>query len=255
LLAAFATDCFEERTMKKFMLAVLFVCAPIAVPSTPWAQAYPVKPIRLVVPYAPGGATDPIARMVGQMVGDVLGQPFVVENRGGAGGIIGEEMVARAAPDGYTLLIATASTHVAPTFLSKNVPFDPVKDFTPIAAAVEPVLCLVVNTSIPATSVRQLADYGKSNPGKLTYGSAGVGTSNHLHGVLFGQTTGVNVVHVPYKGSGPVITDMISGQIAMAFIPLVAVSQQVRSGKLRLIATLPAKRYPGTPDTPAIGET
>jgi tripartite-type tricarboxylate transporter receptor subunit TctC len=126
--------------MKSFMLAVLFTCATVAASSSLWAQAYPVKPIRLVVPYPPGGATDPVARMVGQIVGDVLGQPFVVENRGGAGGIIGEEIVAKAAPDGYTLLIATASTHVAPTFLSKNVPFDPVKDFTPIAAAVEPVL-------------------------------------------------------------------------------------------------------------------
>jgi tripartite-type tricarboxylate transporter receptor subunit TctC len=112
-----------------------------------------------------------------------------------------------------------------------------------------------VSPAIPATSVRQLVEYGKNNPGKLTYGSAGIGTSNHLHGVLFGQTAGVDVVHVPYKGSGPVITDMISGQIAMAFIPLTAVNQQVRSGKLRLLATLPAKRYPGTADIPAIGET
>ena len=219
------------------------------------AQDYPNRPIRLVVPYPPGASTDGLGRMVAQKMTESMGQTVIVENRGGASGNIGSDLVAKAAPDGYTFLLGTDATHTTNLFLFRNFPYDPEKNFTPLTLAVKNIIVLVVPPALPVRSLAELIDYGKANPGRLAYGTSGTGSPHHLSGELMQQMTGVPLVHVPYKGGGPALTDLLGGQIPMLFASLVSVQQQIRGGKVRALGVTDATRYRGLPDIPTVGET
>jgi tripartite-type tricarboxylate transporter receptor subunit TctC len=219
------------------------------------AQAWPSKSIRLVVPYPPGGSTDLLARTIGQKVGDALGQQIIVDNRAGAGGMLGSDIVARSAPDGYTILLGTGATHGLTLLLSKTIPYDPVKDFTAITAAVEVPIILCINPSIPATTAKELVDWAKKNPGKLAYGSSGTGSPHHLSGELFKQVSGIDMVHVPYKGAAPAVQDLIGNQIPAVFTTLSTALPHIRGGKIRAVGFVEAKRQPSVPEIPTIGES
>jgi len=210
--------------------------------------------LRIVVPFPPGNGTDILARLMAPKMTQALGQPVVVENRGGANGMIGAEAVARAAPDGTTILFTSPSTHVTSIFLSKNLPYDPVRDFTPITAAVEPVTVMIVNPSVPASSVKELIAYAKAHPGKLDYSSPGIGAVFHMSGELFKLGAGVDIVHVPYKGASPALAGVIAGEVSIGFNSLASVLPHMRSGKVKVLAVLEANRYPGLPQVPSIGE-
>jgi tripartite-type tricarboxylate transporter receptor subunit TctC len=207
-----------------------------------------------VVPFPPGPALDLVARAVGGKIGPALGQTVVVENRTGANGTIGSSYVARAAPDGYTLLAATAGTHVTAVHLMKNLPYDPVKDFTPIVAAVEPVTCLAVSASLPVNSVQELIDYAKARPGELSFGSSGVGSVFHLMGELFNETAGVEINHVPYRGVAPAMEDVAGGHIPMTFISVSNALAPMQTGRVKILAVLEPTRFAGLPDVPSISE-
>lgn len=219
------------------------------------AQAWPAaKPITMVVPFPPGPALDLVARLVGGKLSAALGQTVVVDNRSGANGTIGSNAVARAAPDGYTLLAATAGTHVTAVHLMKSLPYDPMKDFTPLMAAVEPATCLVVNSSLPVNSVQELIAYAKANPGKMSYGSSGVGSVFHMMGELFNQTAGVTIAHVPYRGVAPAMQDLIGGHIPMVFISVSNAMAGVRQGSVKMLAVLEPTRYAKLPQVPSMSE-
>jgi tripartite-type tricarboxylate transporter receptor subunit TctC len=219
------------------------------------AQSWPsAKPITIVVPVPPGPSVDMIARLVAAKLQIALGQTVIVDNRSGANGMIGSAVVAHAAPDGYTLLAATPASHVTAVHLMKNLPVDPVKDFTPIMAAVEPVTALVVNAELPVNSVQELIDYAKANPGKLTYGSSGIGSVFHLTGELFNRTAGVNIVHVPYRGVTQPMQDTAAGQIQMLHISLSSARGALASGKAKVLAILEPHRYAKLPDIPSMSE-
>jgi len=229
--------------------------ALLVAPLMALAQNYPDRPIKLVVPYPPGGSTDLLGRTVAQKMSASMGQQIIVENRGGAGGMLGSDLAARAAPDGYTFVLGTGATHGIVKFLFKSVPYDPVKDFTPITAAVEVPIVLAVHPSVPARSAAELVAYAKKNPGKLSFGSSGTGSPHHLAGELLKQLTGIDMVHVPYKGAGPAVQDLIGGQIPMIFTTLSTALPYMRSGKIRGIAVVEAKRAASAPDVPTIGES
>jgi tripartite-type tricarboxylate transporter receptor subunit TctC len=234
------------------LLCALAATAPCASAS---AQAWPTaKPITIVVPVPPGPAVDFIARLVAEKLRQSLGQSVVVENRGGASGGIASTMVARAAPDGYTLIAATSGTHVSPVHLMKKLAYDPIKDFTPIMAAAEPVTGLIVNPALPVKSVPELIAYAKANPGKLTYGSSGVGSVFHVMGALLNQTAGIETRHVPYRGVALAIQDVIAGHIPMMFISVSSAAGALQDGKVRLLAVLEPQRYPKLPDVPSMSE-
>jgi tripartite-type tricarboxylate transporter receptor subunit TctC len=219
------------------------------------AQSWPVgRPVTMVVPFPPGPALDLVARLVAGKLGEALGQTIVVENRSGANGTIGSNLVARAAPDGFTLLAATAGTHVTAVHLMKSLPYDPVKDFTPIAAAVEPVTCLAVNADVPVNSVGELIAYAKSRPDELSYGSSGVGSVFHMLGELFNQTAGVRIKHVPYRGVVPAMQDVISGHIPMVLISVSNALPAVQSGRVRILATLEPVRWTRLAQVPSMSE-
>jgi tripartite-type tricarboxylate transporter receptor subunit TctC len=200
------------------------------------------------------GGADIIARLVAQGLTQSLGQPVVVEVQSGAGGAIGAEAVARAAPDGYTIMLTSASALVMNRFLSKNARLDPLKDFTPITKAFETVAVVVTSPSAPFGSIREMIDYAKRNPGKLSYGTSGIGTTHHLSGESIRLLTGIDWVHVPYKGGPPVITDLIGGEIQVGFSILATASPYIASGKIRLLAVNGAERYHVIPDVPTLGE-
>jgi tripartite-type tricarboxylate transporter receptor subunit TctC len=220
-----------------------------------FAQAYPAKPIRLVVPFPPGGSTDIVARIVAQKLSDRLGQQVVVENRGGAGGTIGTEAVAKAAPDGYTLVLGTTSTHaVAPNVYAK-IGYDPVKDFAPISlVAVTPYL-LVVNPGVNVKSLPEFVAYVKARPGKLNYASAGTGSTTHLAMEMLKSAAGLYVVHIPYNGNGPAGTAVIAGQVEILFGSLPAVLPHAKSGRVRPLAVGTPKRSPSLPEVPTVAES
>jgi tripartite-type tricarboxylate transporter receptor subunit TctC len=232
----------------------MLVAALCAAPLVLFAQAWPVKPMRLIVPYPPGGSTDLLGRAVAAKVGEALGQQIVVDNRGGASGMLGAEMAARASPDGYTFLLGTGATHGLTLFLSKTVPYDPVKDFTALTAAAEVPIVLVTHPSLPAASVKEFVEYGRRSPGKLSFGSSGTGSPHHLSGELLKSLTGLDMQHVPYKGAGPAVQDLLGGQIPALFTTLSTALPHIRSGKLRALGMVEAKRQPSAPDIPTIGE-
>src|SRR5258706_13012129 len=218
------------------------------------AQPWPSRPVKIVVPFPPGNGTDMLGRLMAPKMARALGQAVVVENRGGANGMIGAEAVARSAPDGYSILFTSPSTHVTSIFLSKNLPYDPVKDFTPITAAVEPVTVMIVNPSVPASSVKELIAYAKAHPGKLDYSSPGIGAVFHMPGELFKLGAGLDIVHVPYKGASPALAGVAAGEVSIGFTSLASVLPHMRSGKVKVLAVLEANRHPGLPLVPSIAE-
>jgi tripartite-type tricarboxylate transporter receptor subunit TctC len=231
------------------MLTAFGLAAPAL--AQPWPAA---KPITMVVPFPPGPALDLVARLVGNKLDKALGQTIVIENRSGANGTIGSVMVARAAPDGYTLLAATAGTHVTAVHLMKSLPYDPVRDFTPVIAAVEPVTCLVVNAAVPVNSVEELVAYAKSRPDELSYGSSGVGSVFQMLGELFNQTAGVRIKHVPYRGVAPAMQDVIAGHIPMTFISVSNAMPAMLEGRVKILAVLEPTRYSKLPQIRSMSE-
>jgi len=216
---------------------------------------YPTHSIALVVPFAAGGSTDILARIVAERLAQSLGQPVVIENRTGASGNIGTASVARAAPDGYTFLFNTMSVHTMNHALFASMPFDGVKDFTPIAMLAYVTNTMVIHPSVPARTVREFIDYAKANPGKVAYASAGPGSTNHLCAALFEKMTGVQMVHVPYRGGAPAVADTVSGQTQLFFTAGTQSLEHVKAGKLRLLAVTEGKRSSLLPDVPTVGET
>jgi tripartite-type tricarboxylate transporter receptor subunit TctC len=245
---------YGRDLMRIVMFAVSFaLCYAHSTPGG--AQGYPVKPLRLVSPYAPGGGTDILARLIGQKLSDALGQSVIVENRPGAGGVIGTEIVARSAPDGYTIMLASPSPIVVAPHLYKKLPYDPLKDLAPITMiAVVPAL-LVVHPSLPVKSVKDVVALARSRPGQLTFSSSGNGGTGHLAGEMLKMMTGVDMVHVPYKGTGPATTAVLSGEVSMSFGNIISTLPYAKSGRLRAIAVTTLKRSRVLPDIPAIAET
>ncbi len=237
------------------MLAGIIVAFVLGGAGVKAEDKYPSKPVRIVVSFSAGGPTDTVARVMGAKMGDLLGQQFVVENKVGAGGNIGADLVAKAPPDGYTLLMATVSTHAINPGLYKNMPYDPVRDFAPIGqVGVTPTL-LGVHPSVPATDVKSLVALIKENPGKFTYGSSGLGSILHLCGEQFKALAGgVNAVHVPYRGSAPMMSDLVGGQISMAFDATPTALPQAQSGAIRAIGAGMATRMRAMPELPTLQE-
>jgi tripartite-type tricarboxylate transporter receptor subunit TctC len=219
-----------------------------------FAQSYPNKPIRIVVPAPPGGTTDALARIVGQKLTESWGQAVVVDNRAGASGIIAAELTAKAVPDGYTLLLATSTTLATNAVMHSKLSYNPQKDFAPVSVLVTGPNLLVVHPSVPAKSVKELIVLAKSKPGKLTYATTGNGTSQHLSAELFKSMTGVDLVHVPYKGSGPAHTDLLGGRIDVMFENMPTALPHVQSGALRALAVTNPTRWPSLPEIPTIAE-
>ena len=218
--------------------------------------AYPSRPVRLIVPFTPGGTTDIFARLVGEKLSQSLGQQFIIENRGGAGGNIGTDAVAKAEPDGYTLVMGTVGTHAINPSLYAKMPYDALTDFAPVAyVAGVPNLMVVSPKKVKATTVQEFIAEAKAAPGKLNMASSGNGTSIHLSGELFKQMTGVEMPHVPYRGSGPAVNDLISGQVDVMFDNLPSSIEQVRAGNLRALAVTSAQRSPAIPDKPTLAES
>ena len=217
--------------------------------------AWPAKPIKILVGFAAGGSTDVTARIIGQALSERLGQPVVIENRAGAGGNIAADAAAKADPDGYTLLMATSTTFATNPNLYKTLPFDVQKDFEPITLTAFIPNLLVVNPSVPASNVPEFIAYLKANPGKLNFGSAGNGSSQHLAGELFNSLADVRMIHVAYRGGAPAVNDLLGGQVQVIFAPLVEVLQQVRADKLRALGITTVKRSSLLPDVPPIAET
>jgi tripartite-type tricarboxylate transporter receptor subunit TctC len=233
--------------MRRAWLLAGFLCGSAA------AQPYPSQPIKFIVPFTPGTGMDIIARHVGPKLTERLGQPVIVENRPGASGNIGAEAVAKAAPDGHTLMVG-ANTLVIAGNLYKNVPFDPLRDFLPVTLAATTTMVLVVNPASGVESVRDLIAKAKAAPGKLTYGSPGIGTPHHMAMELFKDLTGTDLLHVPYKGSAGAVTDLVSGQINVMFLPIHQVLPYKEAGRLRVLAAAGSKRHPSAPDLPTLGQ-
>lgn len=233
-------------------LSIALVCSHSSAQSA--AAAWPQRPIKLIVPTSAGPGPDQVARLIATRLSDNLGQTVLVENRPGANGLIGTDAIAKAAPDGYTLGFATSSSMVTAVFLTRNLPYDPRKDFTPITAAVEPVTCLAVHPSMPVNSVKEFLDYARANPGKVSYGSAGIGSVFHMIGESLQLTTGVQLTHVPYKGVPPAMADLVAGQIQSVFISMTNALPQMRGGKARILAVLESQRFARAPNIPTIGE-
>jgi len=236
-------------------IATAAMMALSAISSTAWAQAqnFPNKPIKIVVPFVPGGGSDSVARVIAKGMTEQLGQPVVVENRGGANTIIGTEYVAKSAPDGYTLLVCTTAFATNPSMY--KLPFDTVKDFDPVTMYMGAALVLVVNPNIPATNLRELIALAKAQPGKLTFASYGAGGPGHLSGELFKQMAGIDMLHIPYKGSAPSIADVVSGTASMSFAVLQPALPLIKSGKLRALGVVMAERASQLPEVPTIAET
>ncbi len=229
--------------------------ASIACAGAADAQTYPSKLVRIVVPQAPGGASDALARIIGQRLSERWQQSVIVENRAGAGGVIGTDAVAKSAPDGYTLLLAYDGTHAVNASLYKSLPFDPVKDFTTVATLANVPFVLAVNASSPAKDIADFVTRAKANPGKLNYGSAGNGSVNHLLGAMFGKGAGASLTHVPYKGAAPALADLIGGNVEAVFTSIPSVVGHVQGGRVRALGVTSAKRSAALPNVPTIAET
>jgi len=234
---------------------VLIVCAAAAVSLPALPQAYPTKPVRLVVPYAPGGPGDTLARLLAPKLSDALGQLVIVETRPGGGTAIGSAAVARSAPDGYTLLQGTISSHATNPAINPNIPYDPIKDFAAIAPIVSYPFVLAVNSGISARTVAEIISLAKAKPGALAYASAGPGTINQFAAELFKVQAGVDLLHVPYKGNAPAFADLIAGQVQLMFELTMSTLVQGKAGRVRALGIASAKRSPLAPDLPTVAET
>ncbi len=237
---------------KRCLCSTIAASACLALPLAAQARDYPSRPIRSIMTVA--GGADIVARLVAQGLTGALGQPVVVETQSGAGGAIGAESVARAAPDGYTIMLTSASALVMNRFLSKSARLDPLSDFTPITKAFETVALVVTSPALPVESMRDLVEYAKRHPGKLSYGTSGIGTTHHLSGESIRLLTGIDWVHVPYKGGPPVITDLIGGEIQVGFSILATAAPFIASGKIKILAVNSAKRYHVIRDVPTVTE-
>ena len=240
--------------MKKLIVAGMTLVVALGAGGTTAQTAYPAKPARIVVPSSPGGGTDILARAIGQKLSESLGQQFVVENRPGAGQVIGIEAVARAAPDGYSLLMAASAIVINEVMYAKP-PYDTLRDFVPVTLVASLPNILVVHPALPVKSVKELIALAKSRPGQLNYSSAGAGTSPHLSMELFKLMAGVNVLHIPYKGTGPATMELVAGQVQLSMPNVLTAQPQIKGGKLRPLGVTSAKRATGLPDIPAIAET
>jgi tripartite-type tricarboxylate transporter receptor subunit TctC len=230
-------------------LALVTFCA------ASFAQTWPAKPIKWIVPFAPGGTTDILARTIGEKLTGALGQPVIIENKPGAGGGVGADFTAKSPPDGYTIMGGTISTHAINASLYKTLPYDPVKDFVPITMIARVPNMLVINPEIPAKNVAELITLLKANPGKYSFASSGNGTSQHLSGELFKSMAGVDMQHIPYKGSPPALQDVVAGQVAMTFDNITTAWPLAKGGKLRALAVTTAKRSAIAPDIPTLSES
>ena len=235
--------------MPRFLTTVLALCA-----STALAQSYPAKPIHLIVPFPPGGPTDIVGRLVGHKLAEALGQPVVVDNRPGAGGTVGSSAAAKAAPDGYTLLYGSTSTLAIAPSLYHDLAYDPRTAFAPISLVSRGPIIAAVNAQLPAKTLKDFIALAKSSPGRINYGSAGSGTPPHLAAELFKTVAGVDLVHVPYKGGGPAVSDLAGGQVQVIFEGLPTLLPHLKSGKVRALAITGAKRDPALPEVPTFAE-
>src|SRR5437899_6086691 len=238
----------------RFSALTACVLAALALPAIAHGQSYPARPIRMIVAYPPGGGTDIVGRVVAHKLAEVLGQAVVVENRGGASGNIGTEIVARATPDGYTILMGNVAPNAINVSLFRNLPFDPVADFAPVTLVASTPNILVVHPSTPARTVKEVVALAKAKPGTLNFASAGVGSSSHLAGELFRILAGADIVHVPYKGAGPAMVDVLSGQVQLYFATMPAAMPHVKSGKLAPVAVTSSRRSQALPDLPTTAE-
>jgi len=241
-----------NSTMKNLRFIVFAALYTAAVAH---AQQWPAKPVRFVVPFAPGGTTDILARTIGEKLALALGQPVIIENKPGAGGSVGAEYTAKAAPDGYTIMGGTISTHAINASLYKSLPYDPVKDFAPITLVARVPNMLVVNPEVPAKNVAELIALMRANPAKYTFASSGNGTSQHLSGELFKTMAGVEMQHIPYKGSPPALQDVVGGQVTMTFDNITTAWPLAKGGKLRALAVTTAKRSSVAPEVPTLAES
>jgi tripartite-type tricarboxylate transporter receptor subunit TctC len=244
--------------LRRSATLLAFLALPLAAlvgPTPALAQAFPNKPVRLVVPFPPGGPLDTVGRALAQKLTEAWGQSVIVDNRPGAGGNIGADLVAKAAPDGYTVVMGALSTHAVNPSLYAKMPYDAVKDFAPITLVAITPNVLVVNPSLPVNSVRELIAYAKANPGKLAFGSGSNGSAGHLAGELFKADTGTDLLHVPFKGAAPAMQALLSGDIQLMFDNLASASAQVKAGKLKALAVTTARRSPLAPDLPTMAES
>jgi tripartite-type tricarboxylate transporter receptor subunit TctC len=238
----------------RFLTKAAAIAAAVLSFGIAWAQGWPAKTVRVVVPFAPGGTADTLGRLVSQKLGESLKESFVIENRGGAGGVIGSDLVAKAVPDGYTLLVSGVASHCIAPALSKNVPFDPVRDFTHIALFGGPPGVLVVNPSVPAQDLKQFIAYAKKEGGKLAYGSPGNGTQGHLIAEQLKQVAGIEMTHVPYKGASLAVADLIAGHVPVTSTTLTTAATQIKAGKARALAVSSTRRVPEFPEVPTFAE-
>jgi tripartite-type tricarboxylate transporter receptor subunit TctC len=245
----------SSHRLRGAMLAAAVAFGVVVAPFATGQSTYPTKPVRLVVPFPAAGTTDIIARATAQKLSEAWGQQVIVDNRPGAAGNIGSELVAKSAPDGYTLLMGTVGTHAINPSLYAKMPYDHVKDFAPVILVAGVPNVLVVNPELPVKSVPELIAYAKANPGKLNFASSGSGTSIHLSGELFKAMTGVQMTHVPYKGSAPALTDLVGGQVQLMFDNLPSSLAFIKAGKLRAIAVTSKARAAALPDVPTVAES
>jgi tripartite-type tricarboxylate transporter receptor subunit TctC len=236
---------------RRLALALALQC----IAATAMAADYPTKPIRLVVPYAPGGGADSVARIVAKKVSENIGQPIVIDNKGGAGSILGTEIVAKAEPDGYTLLLGQSGPISINPAVYKSLPYDPVKDFAPVSMTTAYPYILVVNADLPVKSLQELVALAKSKPGAMNYGSTGVGAANHLVAELFNAKAGLKMTHVPYRGTALAVGDLLGGQLTMVFGDPISVLSQIKAGKLRALAVTSLGRSSVAPDVPTVAES
>lgn len=247
---------FDTKRARRACLAVALAAGLPALSVTALAQApYPNRPIRFIVPYPPGGGTDFTAREIGSRISEALGQSVVIDNRPGAGATLGHGLAAKAAPDGYTILLGTTGGVVSGPALGVKIAYDPVTDFAPVGFLVHVPYTLITSGGLAAGNVRELIDLARASPGKLNFGSPGTGTPNHLGGVLLMGMTGINMVHIPYKGGGPLITDLIAGQMHVAFSSPPQALPHVRTGRIKMLGVGHPTRVKSVPDVPAIAET
>lgn len=241
-------------TVRRLLVAASTCLVLAAGTQAACAAAYPDHPIRLIVPFAPGGGNDNVARTVGRRLSEILGQAVIIDNRAGAGGTIGAETAARAAPDGYTLFLGGVGSHAINPNLQKNLPYDPIKDFAPIVLLARAPMVLVAHPKLGVHTVPELIALAKKEPGKLDYASNGNGSSSHLAAAMFATSAGVNMVHVPYKGLSPALTDLISGTVPLMFSSVVAIVPHIKDGSLVALGVTSEQRLPALPDVPTISE-